>query len=509
MGSVTDVDIRKTIEGSVKDVFDTMLSMEVEPGQPDLEPSADSNRYVACVKFAGEMVGIVNIQLSWEFAQIMTASMLGIETEEIESQDEVKDLIAELSNIIGGKLKSSYTDVGLYCELSPPSITVGHDFTIKSLNMETYELFTFLCQGHVILVEAGVKQGSAESAELKASKTKGKRRTIDIEQYRELDMKQVIVNSAIDVFETMLSMNAEQSESVDQSSLEGVRTVGSVGFAGDITGIINIHVSNEFARTMTASMLGMDETDIEGQEEINDLIGEISNIIGGGLKSTYTDIGLICELSTPSITTGSDFMIESLNMTTYDRFAFRVQEHHVFVEVGVKVSESLQPVTRAGKDIHYDVNEDNVAGSEADAAQIEMTDKASPAPPQQDETGQEQKVPAAQSEIPAEDPEPYEKQDEIRSENPATAEYAMDMDVILDVPLEITVELGRTRIPIHELLQLGPGSAVSLSRLEREPVDVLANDTLIAKGVVVVQDEKYGIQLTELTSRMERLRSLG
>ena len=507
MGSITDVDIKKTIEGSVKDVFETMLSMDVEPGQPDNEPSAESNRYVACVKFAGEMVGIVNIQLSWEFAQIMTASMLGIETDEIESQDEVKDLIAELSNIVGGKLKSSYTDIGLYCELSPPSITVGHDFTIKSLNMETYEILTFLCQGHVIVVEAGVKQGTAESADLKATKTKGKRRTLDIEQYRNLDTKQVIVNSAIDVFETMLSMDAEQSESVDQSSLEGIRTVGSVGFAGDITGIINIHVSNEFARTMTASMLGMEETDIEGQEEINDLIGEISNIIGGGLKSTYTDIGLICELSTPSITTGSDFMIESLNMTSYDRFAFQVQDHHIFVEVGVKVSESLQPVTKAGKDIHYDINEDGVAESEADAPQVEMTGNASPDPAQQVETNQETGAPAARPDLSTE--VPAEKQDEVKSEDSATAEYAMDMDVILDVPLEITVELGRTRIPIHELLLLRPGSAVSLSRLEREPVDVLANDTLIAKGVVVVQDEKYGIQLTELTSRMERLRSLG
>jgi flagellar motor switch protein FliN/FliY len=83
------------------------------------------------------------------------------------------------------------------------------------------------------------------------------------------------------------------------------------------------------------------------------------------------------------------------------------------------------------------------------------------------------------------------------------------MGVILDIPLEITVELGRSRLPIHELLCLKPGSAVCLSRLESEPVDILANDTLIAKGVVVVHNEKYGIRITELTSRLERLRSIG
>jgi flagellar motor switch protein FliN/FliY len=84
----------------------------------------------------------------------------------------------------------------------------------------------------------------------------------------------------------------------------------------------------------------------------------------------------------------------------------------------------------------------------------------------------------------------------------------MNLDMILDIPLEITVELGRTQMPINELLQLGPGSAVALSKLEGEPVDILANDRLIAKGIVLVKDEKYGIQITEITGRLERLRGL-
>ena len=78
----------------------------------------------------------------------------------------------------------------------------------------------------------------------------------------------------------------------------------------------------------------------------------------------------------------------------------------------------------------------------------------------------------------------------------------------MDIPIELTVELGRARIPINELLELGPGSAISLSKLEGDPVDILANDTLIARGQVVVQDEKYGIRVTEITSRMERIKSL-
>ena len=85
---------------------------------------------------------------------------------------------------------------------------------------------------------------------------------------------------------------------------------------------------------------------------------------------------------------------------------------------------------------------------------------------------------------------------------------AMNLDMILDIPLEITVELGRTQIPIKELLQMGPGSAVPLSKLEGEPVDILANDRLIAKGIVLVKDEKYGIRITEITGRLKRLRGL-
>lgn len=89
-----------------------------------------------------------------------------------------------------------------------------------------------------------------------------------------------------------------------------------------------------------------------------------------------------------------------------------------------------------------------------------------------------------------------------------TANQDLDLDLILDIPIELTVEIGRTKIPIHDLLKLGPGSAVPLSKLESEPVDILANDTLIARGQVVVQDEKYGIRVTEITSRMDRIKSL-
>ncbi|VBB42484.1 flagellar motor switching and energizing component [uncultured Desulfatiglans sp.] len=82
------------------------------------------------------------------------------------------------------------------------------------------------------------------------------------------------------------------------------------------------------------------------------------------------------------------------------------------------------------------------------------------------------------------------------------------IDFILDIPLQITVELGRTRMLINELLKLGQGSVVELSKLAGETLDVLANNRLIARGEVVVVDEKYGIRLTEIITPIERLESL-
>jgi flagellar motor switch protein FliN/FliY len=79
------------------------------------------------------------------------------------------------------------------------------------------------------------------------------------------------------------------------------------------------------------------------------------------------------------------------------------------------------------------------------------------------------------------------------------------MDMIMDVPLQVTVELGRTRMLIKEILDLGPGSIVELDKLAGEPVDILVNNKLIAKGEVVVIDESFGVRITDIISKMERM----
>ena len=83
-----------------------------------------------------------------------------------------------------------------------------------------------------------------------------------------------------------------------------------------------------------------------------------------------------------------------------------------------------------------------------------------------------------------------------------------DINMILDIPVQLTVELGRTRIPIKNILQLAQGSVVELDAMAGEPMDVLVNGYLIAQGEVVVVNEKFGIRLTDIVTPSERMRRL-
>ncbi len=84
-----------------------------------------------------------------------------------------------------------------------------------------------------------------------------------------------------------------------------------------------------------------------------------------------------------------------------------------------------------------------------------------------------------------------------------------DLNFILDIPLEISVELGRTSMLVNDLLQLGQGSVIELSKLAGEPLEVFINGKLIARGEAVVINEKFGVRITDIISPMERVKQLG
>lgn len=89
-----------------------------------------------------------------------------------------------------------------------------------------------------------------------------------------------------------------------------------------------------------------------------------------------------------------------------------------------------------------------------------------------------------------------------------TAPPIQSLDFILDIPLKITAELGRTKMSIRDVLQLAQGSVIELSKFAGEPLEVLVNEKLIARGEVVVVNEKFGIRLTDIISPVERIEQL-
>jgi flagellar motor switch protein FliN/FliY len=83
-----------------------------------------------------------------------------------------------------------------------------------------------------------------------------------------------------------------------------------------------------------------------------------------------------------------------------------------------------------------------------------------------------------------------------------------NLNLILDIPLRVTVELGRTKMPVNELLNLTQGSVIELSKLAGEPMEVLVNDKLIARGEAVVVNEKFGVRLTDIISPTELIEQM-
>ena len=454
MERISEDTIRKTIVSALIETFDAMMSLDVKTVETDVLEELDDDRMVGSIHFGGEVVGVMSIHLSNSFARSVTAAMLGIETGEIKSKDEVKDVIGELANIVAGNLKTEFLNSDLTCIVSTPSITSGSDFKIDPVDIATPITFNFRQEQNPIHIELCTKEEIGAKQDIMSDLSS----EAIMERIAGVDIKNAIVNSVIDVFFTMLDMEVEAIQEVPDSFIEEARTVGSVTFAGEVDGVFNIQVNDDFGKQMTAAMLGMEEEEVESKEEVYDVVREVSNIMGGNLKSHFVDAGLSCVLSTPSITNGLDFKVSPTNIITPARFLFSHDDNVIIVEAGVRMED---PATK----IKEEEDEDDQSSAAASAA-------------------------TTTNEEPEED-------------------QFKNLDLIMEIPLKMTVELGRTKRRINDVLKMEPGSVVELEQVEGEPVDILINQTLIAKGFVVVENEKYGIRISEIVSRKERLKSMG
>lgn len=153
----------------------------------------------------------------------------------------------------------------------------------------------------------------------------------------DLDLKGMVCSGMKKVFSTMLSMELVEAQNPGGDLDKGMpRVVSSVSFAGKAMGCVNVHVASDFAKVIAATMLGMEPAEMEGEEEVLDVMGEIGNMIGGYLKSRFCDSGLPCELSIPSVTSGTDFKVEAMHWDLREGYSFQHDSRTVFTEIFMK-----------------------------------------------------------------------------------------------------------------------------------------------------------------------------
>lgn len=157
-----------------------------------------------------------------------------------------------------------------------------------------------------------------------------------------IDNLEVLLKAAVgEVFRTMLNFNTRSIPFEPDAMSSEAHIAGSVGFIGAMTGVVYLYSTAAFARTMTGRMIGMAEPEIEGDEMVNDAVGELVNMIVGSLKSNLAERGLSCVLTIPSIVRGSNFTIEAVSSTTRRVLCFRCDDsQNLVVEILVKPSQA-------------------------------------------------------------------------------------------------------------------------------------------------------------------------
>ena len=153
-------------------------------------------------------------------------------------------------------------------------------------------------------------------------------------------IEEMLKSTVTEVFQTMLRMEIRAIPFAPETITDETHVAGSVGFIGDLTGVVYIYCSAGFARQVTGVVLGLSADEVEGEELVNDSMGELANMITGGLKTKLVHQGHSCVLTIPSIVRGSHFSIEATSSTTRRVMCFRCQDSgNLVVEILIKPAE--------------------------------------------------------------------------------------------------------------------------------------------------------------------------
>ena len=156
------------------------------------------------------------------------------------------------------------------------------------------------------------------------------------------DLEGLVTGAVAELFSTMLGMNMLPASLESGFSNGEAHIAGAVGFVGRLSGMVYAFTTVSFARRITATLLGLKEAEIEGDEMINDAMGEMANMLVGQLKSRLSDRGMPCVLTIPSVVRGSNFSVEATTSTEGHIFSFVSGENRIFIQVLLKPSDASQ-----------------------------------------------------------------------------------------------------------------------------------------------------------------------
>jgi chemotaxis protein CheX len=156
------------------------------------------------------------------------------------------------------------------------------------------------------------------------------------------DLDELVTSSVTELFSTMLNMNMLPAPMQAGFGNGEPHVAGTVGFIGWLSGVVYVFTTVSFARRITATFLGLHEAEIEGDEMINDAMGEMANMLVGQMKSRLSDRGMPCMLTIPSVVRGSNFSVEATTSTEGHIFSFVSGENRIFIQVLLKPSDASQ-----------------------------------------------------------------------------------------------------------------------------------------------------------------------
>jgi CheY-specific phosphatase CheX len=150
------------------------------------------------------------------------------------------------------------------------------------------------------------------------------------------EVREFLIGSVAEVFSTMLNTTAQPASDSPLRDSSAVLVVGSVGFIGDVSGMVYVSFTETFARNLASRMLGMPEAELDGNEMVNDVIGELTNMIVGAVKSHLCDTGVSCVLTIPTIVRGRNIQAEQTHASESRLLAIACENQSLLIELLMK-----------------------------------------------------------------------------------------------------------------------------------------------------------------------------